>query len=203
MAPTSSSTEIHALVEAELQQPLEKLFSEWDEKPIASASIGQVHRARLFDGTEVAVKVQHPGVEHAVESDLNNAGLLERVAATAAGTRFQTKAWLDIIRARFLDELDYALEAQRQEHFAALHAEDPHVKVPRIVKSHCSRRVLTSEFVRGLTSTRLCLRPKPIEGSGPRHSGASSSKEPLSAVCSTPIHTRATMCFNPVVPWLF
>ena len=94
--------------------------------------------------------MQHPGIEQAVESDLSNAGLLERMIAVTAGSRFQTKEWLSVIRARFREELDYSLEADRQEAFAALHLDDPHVRVPKVFRSHSARRVLTSEFVRGM-----------------------------------------------------
>jgi predicted unusual protein kinase regulating ubiquinone biosynthesis (AarF/ABC1/UbiB family) len=150
MANTSDFTGIRAAVESELQKPLDQLYRVFDPVPIASASIGQVHRAELLDGTEVAVKVQHPGIEQAVESDLSNAGLLERMVATAAGSRFQTKEWLNVIRARFREELDYGLEAERQIAFATLHEGDLHIGVPKVYQSHSAKRVLTSEFVRGL-----------------------------------------------------
>lgn len=150
MANTSDFPSIRASIEAELGKPLTELYRVFDEKPIASASIGQVHRAELLDGTEVAVKVQHPGIEQAVESDLSNAGLLERMIAATAGSRFQTKEWLTVIRARFREELDYSLEAERQQAFAKLHENDPHIRVPKVFTSHSARRVLTSEFVRGL-----------------------------------------------------
>ena len=66
---TSDPGAIRRVIESELGAPVEQLFSEWEETPFASASIGQVHRARLSDGRHVAVKVQHPGIEQAVEND--------------------------------------------------------------------------------------------------------------------------------------
>ncbi|HEY5375236.1 MAG TPA: AarF/UbiB family protein, partial [Polyangiaceae bacterium] len=81
-APTSSSAEIRSLVEQELRAPISELFRDWEDEPVASASIGQVHRARLPDGRVVAVKVQHPGIAKAVESDLENVGMLESVIGT-------------------------------------------------------------------------------------------------------------------------
>jgi predicted unusual protein kinase regulating ubiquinone biosynthesis (AarF/ABC1/UbiB family) len=150
MAPTSDPVEVRAVLEASLDKKMEQLFREWDDKPIASASIGQVHRATLHDGTEVAVKVQHPGIDEAVESDLSNAGLLERMIAATAGSKFQTKEWLAVIRARFREELDYSLEASRQQRFAALHAGDAQICVPKVIESHTARHVLTTEFVRGV-----------------------------------------------------
>jgi predicted unusual protein kinase regulating ubiquinone biosynthesis (AarF/ABC1/UbiB family) len=70
--PHSSTESIRALVEEELSAPIEKLFATWSDEPFASASIGQVHRAQLPNGQEVAVKVQHPGIDRAIESDLSN-----------------------------------------------------------------------------------------------------------------------------------
>jgi predicted unusual protein kinase regulating ubiquinone biosynthesis (AarF/ABC1/UbiB family) len=150
MAPTSDSAEVRAVLEDSIGKKMEELFKDWDDKPIASASIGQVHRATLHDGTEVAVKVQHPGIDEAVESDLSNAGLLERMVAATAGSRFQTKEWLEVIRARFREELDYSLEAERQRRFAKLHEGDAQIHVPRVIDSHTARHVLTTEFVRGV-----------------------------------------------------
>jgi predicted unusual protein kinase regulating ubiquinone biosynthesis (AarF/ABC1/UbiB family) len=78
-APRSSAAEIRGVVEAELDAPIDRLFVTWEDAPVASASIGQVHRATLHDGRVVAVKVQHPNVRQAVESDLASAGVpLER-----------------------------------------------------------------------------------------------------------------------------
>jgi predicted unusual protein kinase regulating ubiquinone biosynthesis (AarF/ABC1/UbiB family) len=155
-APTSSSAAIRAVIEEELAQPLTALFADWEDEPIASASIGQVHRAVLRDGSEVAVKVQHPGIARAVESDLANASILESMAGVLGAKKFETKAMLDVIRKRFREELDYSLEAQRLVWFANIHGSDPRIRVPRLIASHSSRRVLTTEFVRGLPFEDAC-----------------------------------------------
>jgi predicted unusual protein kinase regulating ubiquinone biosynthesis (AarF/ABC1/UbiB family) len=149
--PRSSPEAIRALVEEELGRPTDALFSEWDDIPIASASIGQVHRARLHDGREVAVKVQHPGIARAVESDLANASLLESFASVLGGKRFDTRAMFDVVRARFREELDYVHEAESLMAFARLHDGDPRVRVPELMASHSRARVLTTELVRGAT----------------------------------------------------
>lgn len=140
---------VRALVERELGGRLDELFAEFDEEPFASASIGQVHRARLDDGREVAVKVQHPGVGAAIESDLANAGMLEGLAGQLVGKHFQTARLMDEIRERFREELDYELEAERQEAFRALHRDDERVVVPEVVRARSTCRVLTSTLVRG------------------------------------------------------
>jgi predicted unusual protein kinase regulating ubiquinone biosynthesis (AarF/ABC1/UbiB family) len=155
-APTSAPHEIRALVEEDLKAPIEKLFASWDDTPLASASIGQVHRAVLFDGREVAVKVQHPGIASAVKSDLANAGILESFAGALGGRRFDTKAMLDVIRKRFEEELDYELEAKNLEHFARVHEGDPTVRIPTLIEASSSRRVLTTGLVRGLDFDEAC-----------------------------------------------
>ncbi len=158
-APRSSPAEIRACVESELGAPIDRLFARWSDEPLASASIGQVHVAQLVDGREVAVKVQHPGVVQAVESDLANAGILEGFVGALGGKRFETKKMFAVIRARFREELDYELEANRLSRFAELHAGDPTVRVPGLVRSHSARRVLTTELARGATFDEACGAP--------------------------------------------
>ena len=94
-APTTTPAEIRALVELELGAPISQLFRDWEDEPVASASIGQVHRARLADGRVVAVKVQHSGIAQAVESDLENVGMLESVIGTVRRQRRQLARYLE------------------------------------------------------------------------------------------------------------
>ncbi len=155
-APRSSSMAIRAVVEEELGRPIAELFADWEDEPIASASIGQVHRATLHDGRVAAVKVQHPNVREAVESDLASAGILESFAGLAGARRFDSKGMLDVIRARFREELDYGLEAERLLAFAKIHEGDERVLVPDLVASHSSASVLTTEFVTGLGFEEAC-----------------------------------------------
>lgn len=148
-APSSTSSEIRALVELELGAPISELFEDWEDEPIASASIGQVHRARLADGRVVAVKVQHSGIVKAVESDLENVGLLESLLGTVVGKGFNSRGVLNEIKARFREELDYRLEARRQTEFAQIFRGDAQIFVPQVIFARSSSRVLTSEFVSG------------------------------------------------------
>jgi predicted unusual protein kinase regulating ubiquinone biosynthesis (AarF/ABC1/UbiB family) len=159
-APTSSPAAIRAAVEEDLGAPMSELFPEWDDTPIASASIGQVHRARLQDGREVAVKVQHPGIQRAVESDLSSASILESIASVGGGRKFQTKDVLAVIKQRFREELDYALEAERIGHFARVHAGDPTIRIPDLVANRSAKRVLTTGLVRGASFEEACTRPE-------------------------------------------
>jgi predicted unusual protein kinase regulating ubiquinone biosynthesis (AarF/ABC1/UbiB family) len=156
-APRSSPEAIRALVEAELGAPIEQLFAAWDDEPFASASIGQVHRARLADGEAVAVKVQHPGIELAIESDLSNVGLLENFVGMLGPRSLNSAAVLEEVKTRFREELDYRLEAERQEQFRRLHAGDAKISIPRVVRERSARRVLTMELVHGTTLEEAAL----------------------------------------------
>jgi predicted unusual protein kinase regulating ubiquinone biosynthesis (AarF/ABC1/UbiB family) len=160
-APRSSAAAIRQLVEEELRRPVEALFVEWDDAPLASASIGQVHRAKLADGREVAVKVQHPGIARAVESDLANASLLESFVGALGGRRFDSRSLLHVVRARFREELDYVHEAENLRAFARLHAGDPTVRVPALVDALSSARVLTTELARGASFEEACAASAP------------------------------------------
>ena len=142
---------IRRVVEQELGAKLEKLFVTWENDPFASASIGQVHRATLDDGRWVAVKVQHPGIERAVESDLRNAGLIETMAGTVLPRAVDTKRLFNDIRARFREELDYVREAENQRVFSRIHAGDAQIFIPEVVGHRSSRRVLTTELISGAT----------------------------------------------------
>ncbi len=155
-APRSSAASIRAVVEQELGGPIDARFAEWDDVPLASASIGQVHRARLRDGREVAVKVQHPGIAKAVESDLSNVSLLGNFVDVLGGKRFEAGAMLEVLRTRFREELDYAREARSVRAFAKLHEGDPTIRVPDVIDECSTKRVLTTVLARGKTFDEAC-----------------------------------------------
>ncbi|MFO0552677.1 MAG: AarF/ABC1/UbiB kinase family protein [Polyangiaceae bacterium] len=160
-AMRSSFADVKKTVERELGAPLGELFTDFDEAPLASASIGQVHRARLGDGRDVAVKVQHAGIERAVESDLASAAVLEPIANLAGGRKLNSKQVFAEMSSRLREELDYALEAERQERFRALHDQDPMIHVPAVVRDRSSRRVLTTELARGVSLDEVATRAEP------------------------------------------
>lgn len=158
--PQSSPAEVRALLAAELGAAPEDLFAEWGAAPIASASIGQVHRARLHDGRAVAVKVQHTGIASAVESDLANGGVLTTMASGLGLGRHDPAAVFAVVKARFREELDYRHEAENQRHFAAHFEGDRHIRVPAVVAERSSGRVLTMDFVEGLGFDEAVLAPR-------------------------------------------
>jgi predicted unusual protein kinase regulating ubiquinone biosynthesis (AarF/ABC1/UbiB family) len=137
------------VIRDELGNEPEHLFLDWDPVPVAAASIGQVHRAVMPDGRLVAVKVQYPGVDRAIKSDLDNAEFLYGLFAQFALKGLDVKALVDELRARMADELDYRLEARFQSEFAARYEGHPFIRIPKVVPERSSRRVLTSEWVDG------------------------------------------------------
>ena len=129
-------------------EPLSELFAEFEEEAFAAASIGQVHRAELLDGRQVAVKIQYPGIAEALDADLRNAGTIVRLArALAPG--LDAKAIAEELRERVMEELDYEYEAQNQRSFARAYRGHPFIYVPEVVTRLSRRRVLVTELVTG------------------------------------------------------
>jgi predicted unusual protein kinase regulating ubiquinone biosynthesis (AarF/ABC1/UbiB family) len=148
-APAVSVGQMRTVLENDLGTRVDMVFSEFDEHPVAAASIGQVYRARLMDGREVAVKVQYPGIATAVRADLKNLALFLRFYK-----RF--RPGLDMaqlgeeIRARVEEELDYRREAKTQHQVAAEMRGHPFIAVPDSVLELCGEQVLVTEFVDGI-----------------------------------------------------
>ena len=146
--PPVAFADLEKLMRRELGGPLRGVFSDFDRRAFAAASIGQVHRATTVDGHEVVVKIQYPGVAEGVETDLRNAGLLlplvKRLAPGVDG-----RALLGELRERIGEELDYELEAQNQRRIERLTHGHPFLRIPRVHTDLCSRRVLVSEYVEG------------------------------------------------------
>jgi predicted unusual protein kinase regulating ubiquinone biosynthesis (AarF/ABC1/UbiB family) len=158
-APTVSFKEMRKVIEQELDEKLADVFADFDEVPIAAASIGQVYRARLHDGREVAVKVQYPGVAQAVRADLQNIGMILRLAKRIA-PGLDPKTVGDEIRNRIEEELDYELEAQNQRTLARIYRGHPFIVVPDVVTSLSRERVLVTEYVEGIGFEETKLLPQ-------------------------------------------
>lgn len=136
------------IVEEDFGRPLADVFAEWEDLPIAAASIGQVHRARLKDGTEVAVKVKFPRMEGMVKSQLRLVGMLAPLLEYLYPT-IQIKRALKAGSAIFLKECDYELEVQNQLRFGDAVKGLPGIFVPRPFRELCTARVITMELARG------------------------------------------------------
>lgn len=154
-APAMDFALLRATLEEELQRPLERAFATFDEKPLASASIGQVHRATLPSGEEVAVNIQYPGVAVAIAGDLDNGALLYRLISPMF-PGVDTEAVVDELRGRIGEELDYAREADNQREFIRLYDGHPFIRIPRVIASHSTKRVLTTEFIHGRRFADVC-----------------------------------------------
>ena len=148
-APTVSFKQMRRVIEDDLEEEIEEVFEDFEEEPIAAASIGQVYRARLRGGREVAVKVQYPGVGAAVRADMQNLDMIMRLLKRMA-PGLDVKAITAEIRERIVEELDYELEAQNQRSLARIFAGHPFIVVPPVVSSLSRERVLISEFVSGV-----------------------------------------------------
>ncbi|MEA2297362.1 MAG: hypothetical protein QOF77_298 [Solirubrobacteraceae bacterium] len=148
-APKVSFAKMSKVIEAEYGEPLGEVFAEFDPEPLAAASIGQVYRARLHDGREVAVKVQYPGVAAAVRSDMQNLGMIMRLMKRVA-PGLDARAIAREIRERIGEELDYELEASNQRAMARIFRDHPFILVPAVVGELSRERVMVSEYVDGL-----------------------------------------------------
>jgi predicted unusual protein kinase regulating ubiquinone biosynthesis (AarF/ABC1/UbiB family) len=147
-APTVTFKDMRKVIEEELDDPLDEVFEDFDQTPIAAASIGQVYRATLPGGRPVAVKVQYPGVAAAVRADMQNLGLILRLAKRIA-PGMDPKAIGAEIRSRIQEELDYELEAQNQRTLARVYRNHPFIVIPEVVTSLSRERLMVSEFVSG------------------------------------------------------
>jgi predicted unusual protein kinase regulating ubiquinone biosynthesis (AarF/ABC1/UbiB family) len=153
--PPLAPDEIAGVVRAELGARPEKIFAYFSPQPVAAASIGQVHLARLADGTELAVKVQYPGVSDAVRADLANTNLLSSVISAGLALlgpqapRLDPKVVVEEIRDRVMDELDYRIEAANQEEFHSLYDGHPFIHIPPVHPEFSTGRVLVTDYVHG------------------------------------------------------
>ena len=129
-------------------------FSEFDMAPVAAASLGQVHRAVLLDGTEVAVKVQYPGVAQSIDSDIANLSLMIKVLGLAPKGLYIERV-MEEGRLELQRECDYIQEAAFQERFRELVGDDPVLYVPAVFNSLTTDKILTTEFVRGIPIDQL------------------------------------------------
>ncbi|MFL5930746.1 MAG: ABC1 kinase family protein [Gaiellaceae bacterium] len=138
-------------IEEELGQPIERLFLEFEQLPMAAASIGQVHRAVLPNGHRVAVKVQRPGAPRQIEADLSLLHQAARIAKerVRALDFIDTHELVDEFARSIRQELDYRLEARNADTFRRNFAGHPHVKIPRVYWSYTRTRVLTLEYLEG------------------------------------------------------
>jgi ubiquinone biosynthesis protein len=146
-----SFAEVEQTITEQLELPIEKLFVDFEESPMAAASIGQVHRATLPNGKRVVVKVQRPGAPRQIEADLSLLYQAARIAKerVRALDFIDTRALVDEFARSIRQELDYRLEGRNAERFRRDFSGHPHLRVPRVYWSYTRARVLTLEFLEG------------------------------------------------------
>jgi len=155
--PPFPSEESMRIVERELGKPVKELFREFEETPLAAASIAQIHRAVFFSGEVAAIKVQRPGLHELVEVDIDIlrelAELLERYAPQAQ--RWGPRGIVDEFEKSMFQELDFRREATAIQRFGVLFSGQEGIKVPRIHRGHSTQTVLTMEFIPGRPLSEL------------------------------------------------
>jgi len=169
-APPMPFDTVRVVLERELGRPVDDVFAWLDERPLAAASIGQVHAARLPDGRNVVVKVQYPGAGDAIRADLQNTELIAsfaRMAMKFSPIRMTADpaAIAEEISERVTEELDYRIEAANQTEFCSHYAGHPFIRVPRIVPELSTERVLVMDHHDGLRWTAALEQPQPLKDS--------------------------------------
>jgi ubiquinone biosynthesis protein len=150
--PADPFEHVKALVEAELAQPLDELFADFEETPIASASIGQVHRARLLTGERVVVKVQHPGIEKTIRDDLDIlAGVAQLAEHINEFKPYRPVATVAEMSRTLRRELDFGREERNLYQFNTLFVDNAKLCIPKPFTELCTPRVLTMEMIEGLS----------------------------------------------------
>jgi predicted unusual protein kinase regulating ubiquinone biosynthesis (AarF/ABC1/UbiB family) len=148
-SPPMPFERVTEIVTAELGQQAAAVLAQMSPSPVAAASIGQVHRARLPAGEDVAVKIQYPGIEAAIASDFRPAALGTPFAKLLVPGA-NVDAVVSEARRALLEECDYEREARYQQRFADIYADHATLAVPRVHSPYCSRRVLTTTWIEGL-----------------------------------------------------
>jgi predicted unusual protein kinase regulating ubiquinone biosynthesis (AarF/ABC1/UbiB family) len=151
-APPLPASTVHRVLAEDLGPDWREAFAEFNDKPAAAASIGQVHRARWRDGREVAVKIQYPGAGRALLSDFNQLSRVARLFAVLM-PGLEVRPLLDELRSRVAEELDYHLEAEAQHAFAVAYTGDPDIVVPDVVAG--TSHVLITEWMDGTPLSKI------------------------------------------------
>ena len=190
-APPMPRADVDRMLAEQFGRGWRARFQQFDEVPAAAASIGQVHRAVWRDGRDVAVKVQYPGAEAALLSDLRQLSRMSRLMQPLV-PGLEIKPLIAELTERMREELDYRDEAENQRAFAAAFEGDDKVKVPRVVAS--APRAMVTEWVTGrpLSVDHPARHPGSSATGRPHCSRSSTTRRPRGSACCTPTRTRAT-----------
>ena len=155
--PQMSYEDVERTIEEELGARINKLFESFDEKPLGSASLGQVHAAKLRDGRDVVVKIQRPGIRETLTDDIEYfRELADFLAAhTSVGERVDVIGVVQQVERALVDELDYRTEARNAASFRRSLAGFPHILIPRVIDAYTTHKVLTTQRVRGVKASDI------------------------------------------------
>ena len=200
-APPLPADKVHRVLDAQLGTKWREPVRSFDDTPVASASIGQVHKAVWSDGRDVAVKIQYPGADEALRADLKTmqrmVGVFKQLSPGA-----DVQGVVDELIERTEMELDYRLEADNQRKFAKAYADHPHFTVPRVVAS--APKVVVQEWIQGVPMAEIIRNGTARTARPDRHPAAGTHLRraaPVGDACmATP--TRATSCCCPTVGWV-
>jgi ubiquinone biosynthesis protein len=150
--PPMQFEEVENIIEQELGAKIGKLFGSFEEKPLGSASLGQVHAAQLRDGRDVVVKIQRPGIRETLADDIEFFKELASFLAahTSAGDKVDIVGVVQQLERALIDELDYRTEARNAASFRKSLAKFPHILIPRVIDAYTTHKVLTMQRVRGV-----------------------------------------------------
>lgn len=150
--PPMPFEQVELMIEAELHSRISKLFASFDEEPLGSASLGQVHAAELRDGRSVVVKVQRPNLREQLAEDIEFFRELASFLSehTSAGSRIDLIGVVQQVERALVDELDYRTEARNAAAFRKSLATFPHILIPRVIDAYTTHKVLTTERIRGV-----------------------------------------------------
>ena len=147
--PTISGPAIRQIVEQQTGMSIDDLFLDFQDNPIAAGSIGQVHAATLPCGTEVAVKIQYPGIRKTVESDMRALRMMKPVLRRVFPT-WDIEGHIKELETLFLEECDYTKEAENQTHFYEIYRDDPEIHIPRVFQEISTKTMLVTERAYGM-----------------------------------------------------
>ena len=155
--PADPPKVVREIIEAELGQPVDELFHDFHDKPLASASIGQVHRAQLRTGENVVIKVQHHGIEKKIRVDLEILSGLAQLAELSPELKpYRPKATVAEFQRTLLRELDFGREERNLQQFARDFVDDPRIRIPKSFTEYSTSRVLTMEYLDGIKLSHRC-----------------------------------------------
>ena len=154
--------EVEVIIKEELGHPIEELFDNFDKKPLACASIGQVHRAKIKNGDNVVVKVQRPGIKEVIESDLDIMYSMAKLVneLIPESRLYRPIEIVDELSRSMLEEIDYTQEGWNTDRFAYNFRDNTQIHIPKVYWDYTNKRVLTLEYIKGIKASHVDLLDK-------------------------------------------